>query len=274
LLHGASGDRVPDVTWALVGQYTVIHVAAFVAVGIVAATLIVAAESEPGLTIALIVFFAAFEVFLIAVVMMHGPVLMAAVSWWAILAGNLLATGVMLAYFFFRHSALGHTLLGPWTAVLREGIVAGLVGAAIVAVWFLVYDTAAGRPLYTPALLGAALLNGLRDPEALHISADVILGYTVLHGAAFVLFGLLAAVLIAATEREPALMLAVFVLFTCFEVFFFGLVTVLDEELVKALGWWTIFVANILAATGMLAYFRARHRGLRRRMLTRWAHPE
>ena len=49
---------------------------------------------------------------------------------------------------------------------------------------------------------------------------------------------------------------------------------VVDEALVKSLGWWTIFVANILAATAMLAYFRARHRGLRRRMLARWANPE
>ena len=256
------------------GEYTVIHIAAFLVVGLVAAALIVAAEREPGLVIALVVFFAGFEVFVIALVTMHGPALMAAVSWWAILAGNLLATAVMLAYFFFRHAALGQTLLGPWTLVAREGVIAGLIGAAIVAVWFLIYDTVAGRPLYTPALLGAALLKGLRDPAALHISAAVILGYTVLHTAAFVIFGLLAGVLIAATEREPALLLAVFVLFTCFEVFFFGLVTVTDEALVKSLGWWTIFVANILAATGMLAYFRARHRGLRRRMLARWANPE
>ena len=51
-------------------------------------------------------------------------------------------------------------------------------------------------------------------------------------------------------------------LFTCFEVFFFGVVMLVDEALVKALGWWTIFVANILAATAMLGYFRTRHVGL------------
>jgi len=74
-----------------------------------------------------------------------------------------------------------------------------------------------GRPFYTPALLGAAILKGLRDPNALHIAPAVVLGYSVVHGAAFVLFGILAAVLLAAAEREPVLLLAVFVLFTCFE---------------------------------------------------------
>ena len=40
-------------------------------------------------------------------------------------------------------------------SVLKEGIVAGLIGAAAVAVWFFVFDLARGRPLLTPGLLGA-----------------------------------------------------------------------------------------------------------------------
>ncbi len=274
LLHGASNTQVPDITWALVLQYTALHVVAFEVFGIAAAALIVAAEREPGLSLALIVFFVGFEVFFIAVVMFHGPALLAALSWWSVLAGNLLATGVMLSFFFLRHRALGQALLGPWTGIVREGVVGGIIGAVTVAVWFIIYDIAKGRPLYTPALLGAALLKSVRNPAALHVSADVLLGYSILHGAAFVAFGVLAAALLAITEREPLLLLGVFVLFTCFEVFFFGLVMLLDEALVEALGWWTIFVANILAAAAMLAYFLARHRGLHGRLMERWAEHE
>jgi hypothetical protein len=39
---------------------------------------------------------------------------------------------------------------------LRDGLIAGLIGAALVAVWFLIYDAAIGQPFRTPALLGAA----------------------------------------------------------------------------------------------------------------------
>jgi hypothetical protein len=176
LLHGASDIDLPAITWSLVVEYSVLHLVAFVVVGIVAAWLIVAAERESGLVVGLLVFLAGFEVFFIALVMFHGPALLAALPWWGVLAGNLLATAVMLTYFFFRHRALGRALLGPWTEVVREGVVAGIIRAAAVAIWFLVYDTAMGRPLYTPALLGAAILKGLRDPNALHVSAAVVLG--------------------------------------------------------------------------------------------------
>ena len=54
---------------------------------------------------------------------------------------------------------------------LREGIIAGLIGAAVVAVWFLIYDAARGRPLRTPALLGAATFQGVTDPAAVPVTA-------------------------------------------------------------------------------------------------------
>ncbi len=251
-------------------EYTALHYALFVCFGVAAAFLIVAAEHEVGLVAGLIVLFVAFEVFFIALVMVVGPGLAGAISWWSVLIGNLLASGVMLGYFFFRHRAIGRGLLGPWTKVVREGVVAGFIGAGIVAVWFLVYDTVTGQPLHTPALLGAAVLQGLRDPDRLHVTTNVVLGYSVLHGTAFILFGILAAVLLAVTEREPLLLIGVFVLFTCFEVFFFGVVMAMDEALVESLGWWTIFVGNILAATAMLAFFLSKHRGLRERFADQW----
>src|SRR5438067_2400125 len=60
-------------------------------------------------------------------------------------------------------------------AVYAEGIRAGLVGAATIAVWFLLLDTIAGRPLYTPNVLGTALLRGvnaLDDPARLPIDLE------------------------------------------------------------------------------------------------------
>jgi len=144
--------------------------------------------------------------------------------------------------------------------VAREGLVAGLVGAAAVAVWFLLYDLAAGAPFRTPALLGAAVLEGLRDPRALVITAPLVLKYTVIHGAAFVTFGWLAAWLLALADREPRLLFVFFMLFCCFEVFFAVLVAVLAEWLLETLSWWAILAANVLAAAAMLGFFFRGHR--------------
>jgi hypothetical protein len=220
---------------------------------------------------ALVLFFAGFEGFFVAVVGLHGPTLTREISWTSVLTGNLLATAAMLGYFRLRHPELARALLGPWLRVVREGAVAGLIGAVTTAVWFVIWDALARQPFHTPALLGAALLHGLRDPAALEVSVPLVLSYTVLHGAAFLAFGVVAAVVVAAAERRPVLLLALLVLFTCFEVFFLGIVTLLDEVLVSALGWWTIFLANVLAAVAMLAFFTARHRGLPGRLVTDWS---
>ena len=81
--------------------------------------------------------------------------------------------------------------VGPWT-VPFHGTVAGIIGAAVVAVVYLCIDVAAGRPFYTPNALGAALFRG----EALGLDAPIelvlVFGYTLVHGGVFLGFGLLA----------------------------------------------------------------------------------
>jgi hypothetical protein len=42
----------------------------------------------------------------------------------------------------------------------QDGIVASILGALAVALWFLIFDAARGRPLYTPSTLGTARYRG------------------------------------------------------------------------------------------------------------------
>jgi len=173
-----------------------------------------------------------------------------------------------IAYFFIGYRALGRVLLGPWTRVFREGFVAGLLGAAAVAIWFLIVDTAAGMPLRTPALLGAAMLEGLRDPGALVITWPLVIKYTLIHGGAFLLFGWLLAGLLTLADREPRLLYAIIMLFCCFEVFFIAIIAITAEWLFEALAWWNILAGNVLAALVMLAYFFRGHRVTWREFIT------
>src|SRR5207249_9423879 len=65
----------------------------------------------------------------------------------------------------------------PDTARLyQEGMIAGVIGAATVAVWFLLLDTAAGHPLYTPTVLGTAIFRrgALGSPETLSVSLEMV----------------------------------------------------------------------------------------------------
>src|SRR5256885_13691303 len=88
-------------------------------------------------------------------------------------------------------------------SILREGIFAGLIGAAVVAVWFLLFDLWRGQPFLTPGLLGAAVFQGVTDPTGVHPAVGNVVGYTIIHGLAFIAFGVVAASLMAVRERQP-----------------------------------------------------------------------
>jgi hypothetical protein len=239
-------------------------------VGLIAAALVAAAERERAMVLALLIFFAAFEVFFLALVAFWALPVLGVLAWWEILAGNLVASAAMLYYFHRRHPELARSLIGGWVDVVREGIVAGLFGGAVVAVWFLLYDAVRLRPLHTPALLGAAILQGLRDPALLIPRLDVVVGYSVFHFAAFGLFGIAVATCLYAAEREPRILLGLFILFLCFQVFFFGFLQALDVHLAGALPWWNVAIGNLLASVAMVTYFFLSHRSLGARLLERW----
>ncbi|HEV8458774.1 MAG TPA: hypothetical protein VGR44_10810 [Methylomirabilota bacterium] len=265
LLGAATFEGVKDpssvpVAAHLVLQYTVLHGVVFAMIGVLIAYLIVSAQREPSRLLMLFIALMCFEVFFLALVGWLAHPVLGGVAWWAILVANVLAAAGMLTYFFVGHRALGRVLLGPWTRVAREGIVAGLLGAAAVAVWFLLYDLAAGMPLRTPALLGAAVFHGLRDPNALVVTLPLVLEYTVLHGAAFIGFGCAAAGLLALADREPRLLFGFVMLFCCFEVFVLAMIATLAEWLFETLAWWTILTGNLLAALVMLWFFFGHHR--------------
>jgi hypothetical protein len=244
----------------LVVEYTVLHGVVFAMIGVLIAYLVVSAQRQPSRLLMMFIVLMCFEVFFLALLTWLAHPVLNELTWWAILIANALAAVGMLTYFFVGHRALGRALLGPWTRVAREGLVAGLAGAAAVAIWFLLYDLAAGMPLRTPALLGATLFHGLRDPNALVITLPLVLQYTAVHGLAFIVFGWAAAWLLAMADEEPGLIFFVFMLFCCFEVFFIAFIEVLAERLFEAIAWWTILAANFLAALVMLGYFFRGHR--------------
>lgn len=268
ILHGSHPEGLSGIQ--LVLEYSVLHFAAFVITGIIGANLLEAAENEPALLVSLFVFLGAFEVFFIAVVMFLGPAVMHALTWWSIVVANLSATGVMLYYFLSRHPALARNLLGPWLPIFQEGLTAGLIGAVVVAAWFLAYDLAMGEAFKTPLLLGEAIFNNAA-PATPDTMAPLIIAYTVIHFLGFIGFGLAVAILMAATDREPLVALGVLVVFAIFEVFFFGWVTLIDATLLDQLGWWKIIAANGLALIGIAVYELRVHRGLWIRLQERWA---
>ncbi len=143
--------------------------------------------------------------------------------------------------------------------ILREGFIAGCIGAAIVAVWFLIIDAVNGRPFFTPAMLGSAVFWGAHDPSGVVIEYSRIIGYTMIHVSAFVVVGCIAAALAAEVEEAPSTLFLVIVAFCFFEVGFYILVALLAKPLLGYLAWWNVAIGNGLAAFAMGYYLWREH---------------
>jgi len=146
------------------------------------------------------------------------------------------------------------------THALREGITVGLIGAAIVMLWFFIVDVTAGVPLRTPALLGAALFDGARS-EVVTPTARLVVGYTAVHLAGFVALGLGVAGLFALAEREKRVLALIFMLGCCLAVVFLAMVYLLAQWLGQAVTPAIFLAGHILGAAAMvgaLAYFHGR----------------
>jgi hypothetical protein len=264
ILFGSSGGA----GWML-GRL-VFHFCVFALIGIVAAVILGTAETDEKLFPTMMVLVPVFEIFCILILMLIGPSARVSLPWWKFLIGALMATSAMLGYFLERHPTLARHLQGPWTGVAREGALAGVIGAIVVAVWFLICDVAAGEIFRTPGVLGAAIFQGIFDPGQVRVTLPLVLGYTALHFFAFVIFGIATAVLLLAADYEPVFALAAIFVLAIFEIFFVGALAVFDQAALAALGFWKILAGNVLAMASMLAFFETRHRGWLARFRERW----
>jgi len=154
------------------------------------------------------------------------------------------------------------TLPATSSQVYAEGIRAGVVGAATIALWFLVLDAIAGRPFYTPTVLGTALFErgvGLDAPETLRPSLEAVVGFTWVHVLAFLVIGVLAARLLAVAERDPDLGFGIVLLFVVFQAGFIIACMMVAEPVLHALAWPAVIVGNLLAAGAMAITLRRHH---------------
>jgi hypothetical protein len=146
-----------------------------------------------------------------------------------------------------------------------HGAIAGLLGALVIAVFFLILDLDDGRPLWTPHALGAWLFRGRVPAPGAPIEPALVLGYTAIHGVVFLGFGLAAAFEALSGIRRlrhefTAGLLAAGILFASFELVFV-LLGALFTPIVSLLGGGRIAAANLLAAVAMAGYLaRARSR--------------
>jgi hypothetical protein len=144
-------------------------------------------------------------------------------------------------------------------SVVAEGTDVGIIGGLAVAIWFLILDTLAGHPFQTPSLLGQVVLFGDSTPDTSRLVFGAILLYTAFHFAVFALLGMGLVVLVHWGIRDSVVRYALLPVFLVFEVLFYGLLEVFSERTKELFPFWTVVVANTLAALCMGLYLWRRH---------------
>lgn len=263
------GAQHTDLALLILG-HVVFYLCVFGLIGLGAAVILEAGEADTDLFPTMLVFVVAFAAFSIMIMMLLGPSGPVSLPWWKFILGDVMATTAILAVFLGRHPALAHRLGGEWVGVTRQGAVAGVIGGIVVAVWFLIVDAAAGQVLRTPAVLGAAIFQGIFNPANVQITTPLVVGYTALHFFAFIVFGISIAVLLRAADSEPVFAVAAMFMLALFEVIFVGALAVFDRGALHLLGFWAILVGNLFAIAAMLFYFGRWHREWVPRLIERW----
>lgn len=256
------GGELIELAFGQLALYTVVHYAAFLVVGIGVAWLRDRMEFVPSIPLGAVLGFLLFDLLFYGSLWVTGVDVVGYLGWPEVLAGNVLA-GISLMGTLSLLSPRPATSWGEVLAehtTIREGLVVGLIGAVAVAVWFLVMDAVAGRLLFTPAALGSVIFHGATGVADVRLDAITVLAYTSFHLAAFLVTGLLAAAIVAfAEDRHAYVLLGAALLFVTFETFFIGLITIVAQWLLDVIPWWSIAVANLVAAGGMGYYLWRRH---------------
>lgn len=143
-------------------------------------------------------------------------------------------------------------------SILRDGLIAGVLGATSVAIWFFFVDLVFGQALATPFTLGRGLISvlGIVPTNKLLVVAV----YTAFHYAAFLGVGLLAAVIVHWAERVPSVLAGAFIFFVTIEAGFYLMTLILaGSPSYGGLSAVQVATGNLIAAIAMGTYLWRTH---------------
>jgi hypothetical protein len=265
LAHSLFGVEGLESSPGAIVLYTVVHYLAFVVVGLLVTRLFQAVSWGPNTLLGVVLGFVLVDLAFYASIYVTGVDVVQELGWVEVLAGNMMAGLKIMGYLRLTGTVRSLTW---WEAlaqhdIVREGLLAGLVGAVTVAAWFFFFDLTQGRLLFTPAALGSALLLGASSTDAIEVTAFTVGGYSILHVVAFAVVGLIASAIAWEAESRPPIILGAILLFVAFESFLLGLLAIVAEFLLGPIAWWSIAMGNLLAVATIGIYLWNRHPRLR-----------
>lgn len=147
-----------------------------------------------------------------------------------------------------------------WLAVVKEGVVTGLIGYAAVAIVMAIINVAGGHSaFYTPAVLGATLFYGITDPAQVQVLPAYVFAFNGLHLMAFLFFGVAGAWFAWLSDKGEQLWYPGIFFFVFVAFHLVGAAQMLATPARVALPDGEAWGAGILASVVMVAFLLSRH---------------
>jgi peptide-methionine (S)-S-oxide reductase len=143
--------------------------------------------------------------------------------------------------------------------IADEATSAGLLGASVVAAWFLLLDFMAGRPLHIASVLGQVLLLGDRTPDLIQLNGGAVELYGFFHFLSFLAVGWLAVRLLHMAVREPVWLVGLLLVFVVVETVVFAVSFALFQGTGAESLRGPVLIGNALAVLAMGTYLWRTH---------------
>lgn len=140
--------------------------------------------------------------------------------------------------------------------ILGDGFFSGAIGAAVVALFFLAVDVIQGAPLHTPSLVGSVVLRGAAASAEMNVDLALVALFSVVHGAAFVAYGVVCAAVLSRLRETPDLPIIALFCFVGLELGSVAAFRLIEPGLGAQIGHGYVAAANVLAAVGMSIWLR------------------
>lgn len=148
-------------------------------------------------------------------------------------------------------------------SILGEGLLTGLIGGIVVAIWYLGYDLGRGQVGYTPNILGQVFVERDTMPAIRTIMPQAVAEYSVLHFGVFILLGIGLVGLTHMAGRHPSLRMGMWLGLVIAFLLFLGHLFMLFSITEQRFPWWPSLVGSVLGIGSMAWYLWRRHPGLR-----------
>ncbi|MDH3735023.1 MAG: hypothetical protein OEU54_15955 [Gemmatimonadota bacterium] len=144
--------------------------------------------------------------------------------------------------------------------VMLEGLIAGMIGYAAVAVCIAVLDLIGGRGLFeTPSLLGQILIGGFGEPTPGEVAAGPVFAFNGLHLMVFLAIGIAAAWIVHEIELHPVIWYGVFFAVLSAVLISFIALSFVSDAYEGLLSRGALHGANALAAVAIGWYLHRAH---------------